>query len=239
VSPDDVYQVRIECAFHPSGDGILVPPGSVAAFATVARGAGPAVPPGGPGSTSRIGRARSDEPDRTSRVKGERGVSSAEGAGVAAPVAAEVIEVRGADGLTLPETAAPGFVVPAPGSPRPCFSAAPSTGGRAGAAASLAAGRAQAAYATGYSPTNAGEPGAEVAVRMPERHRPPTVALPAAGRRAGDEPAPAAAQAALVLDAGRCVTTMLDERLRSCRRTGPTPHPPIAPPTPSGPTPLP
>jgi hypothetical protein len=82
-------------------------------------------------------------------------------------------------------------------------------------------------------------PGADAVARVPGRHHPLTVVPTAATRPEGDTLARTAAQAALVLGVGHSVTRMLDERLRSCRRTGPTPHPPIAPPTPSGPTPLP
>jgi len=83
------------------------------------------------------------------------------------------------------------------------------------------------------------EPGAEVAARMFGGGDPLTVVPAAAARSEGHGLARTAAQGALVLGVGHCVTRMLDKRLRSCRRTGPTPHPPIAPPTPSGPTPLP
>lgn len=91
----------------------------------------------------------------------------------------------------------------------------------------------------GHFLPNPREPGAEVAARVLGPPHPLTAVPTAAARPEGDEPARAAAQAALVFGVGPSVTRMLDKRLRSCRRTGPTPHPPIAPPTPSGPTPLP
>jgi hypothetical protein len=114
--------------------------------------------------------------------------------------------------------------------------------GDRGAAWAGAAGRPAAGSSEGdvQTPPIPSEPGAEVAARVLGRHHPLTVVMAAAARPRGFAPARTAAQAALVLGVEHSVTRMLDERLRSCRRTGPnTPHPPIAPPTPSGPTPLP
>jgi hypothetical protein len=67
--------------------------------------------------------------------------------------------------------------------------------------------------------------GADAAARVLGRHRPLTVVLTAATRPEGDTLARTAAQAALVLGVGHSVTRMLDERLRSCRRTGPNTTP--------------
>jgi hypothetical protein len=80
------------------------------------------------------------------------------------------------------------------------------------------------------------QPGAETAARRPVPHRSAAVA---ADHLEADQLIRVAAQAPLVLSTEPSLTRMLDERLRSCRRTGPNTHPPTAPPTPSGPTPLP
>jgi hypothetical protein len=85
VGPDAVQQVRIEHACRTVGDGFLVGTGLVITTADLARDAGPTAP------------------------VSVRAVDGAEqsGTGVAAPVAAEVVEVLGSEGLALPEVAAP------------------------------------------------------------------------------------------------------------------------------------
>jgi small subunit ribosomal protein S1 len=67
---------------------------------------------------------------------------------------------------------------------------------------------------------NSPAPGADAAARVLGRHHPLTVVLAAAARPEGDDLARVSAQAALVLGVGHSVTRMLDERLRTCRRTG-------------------
>jgi hypothetical protein len=85
VSPDDVYQVRIEPAFTSRGDAalgdaVLVAPGFAVTTTAALRDAGPVVGLRAPGSD--------------------------------APVAAEVVEVLGSEERVLLEVAAPGFDVP-------------------------------------------------------------------------------------------------------------------------------
>jgi hypothetical protein len=108
VSPDDVYQVRIERRSRFLGDGFLVDgglvdgglvggfqvdPAFVVTTAAVVRDAGPSV-----------------------ELRAPR--SGAGDSGADAPVAAEVVEVLGEDGLALLEVAAPGFLVlPRPAEP--------------------------------------------------------------------------------------------------------------------------
>ncbi len=92
--PDNVYQVRIEQRSRALGDGFLVDPGFVVTSADAVRDAGPAVElrmPGGAGATNN---------------------------GAGETVTAEVIEVRGEDGLALLAVAKPGFrTLPAPVGP--------------------------------------------------------------------------------------------------------------------------
>jgi hypothetical protein len=123
VSSDVVHQVRINHATRTLGDGFLVAPGFVITTAAVVRDVGPGVSlsvrglPDGPGSPD--GRGLPDGPGSPDGpgVKGAEG-SGIGDTGVAAPVAAEVVEVLGSDELALLEVA-PGFVVPAGARPIP------------------------------------------------------------------------------------------------------------------------
>jgi hypothetical protein len=88
VGPDAVQQVRIEHACRTVGDGFLVGTGLVITTADLARDAGPTAPV----SVRAVHGAEQSGTGET---------------GVAAPVAAEVVEVLGSEGLALPEVAAP------------------------------------------------------------------------------------------------------------------------------------
>jgi hypothetical protein len=111
VSSDVVHQVRINPAARTPGDGFLVAPGFVITTAAVVSDVGPGVSLSvrgllnGPGSLNGPG----------GKGAGGSGIGDT---GVAAPVAAEVVEVLGSDELALLEVA-PGFVVPASAWPIP------------------------------------------------------------------------------------------------------------------------
>lgn len=88
MGPDAVQQVRIEHACRTLGDGFLVGTGLVITTAELARDAGPTAP---------VGVRAVDGAEQSGTGK----------TGVAAPVAAEVVEVLGSERLVLPEVAAP------------------------------------------------------------------------------------------------------------------------------------
>jgi hypothetical protein len=106
-----VHQVRINHAARTVGDGFLAAPGFVTTSTAVVRDVGPGVLLSVPGWLNGPG---------SSNGRGGKGVegSGIGDTGVAAPVAAEVVEVLGSDQLELLEVA-PVFAVPTGAHPIP------------------------------------------------------------------------------------------------------------------------
>jgi hypothetical protein len=120
VRPDDVYQVRIEQRSRALGVGFLIDPGFVVTSAEAVRDAGPAVElqlpddaEAGPVATTPeaagpdIASPDIASPDIASPDIASPDIASPDDAGET--VTAEVIEVRGEDGLALLAVAKPGF----------------------------------------------------------------------------------------------------------------------------------